>query len=136
MCGVLALGAITLLSGCMNAPTVDVLASGESAALPASVGAVQRDNVVPDTARLLGEHLGVTRCAYADVEADSDRFTIRSDWSVPGVPSSAGVYSLALFGPQAVSNLRHGRHLVVDDVDRDLGDEGGGRMFNAIGIKV
>ncbi|HYF20226.1 MAG TPA: ATP-binding protein, partial [Ramlibacter sp.] len=76
------------------------------------------------------------RCAYADVEADGDRFTIRSDWSVPGVPSSAGVYSLDLFGPQATSNLRRGRHLVVRDVDRELGDEGGGRMFNAIGIQA
>ncbi|WP_169805855.1 hybrid sensor histidine kinase/response regulator [Azohydromonas lata] len=88
------------------------------------------------TARLLGEHLGAMRCAYADVEADNDRFTIRSDWSRAGVPSSAGVYSLDLFGPQATSNLRNGRHLVVNDVDRELGDAGGGRMFNAIGIKA
>ena len=88
------------------------------------------------TARMLGEHLGATRCAYADVEPDNDRFTIRSDRSRPGVPSSAGVYSLELFGPQATSNLRRGRHLVVNDVDRELGDEGGGRMFNAIGIKA
>ncbi|WP_051243926.1 hybrid sensor histidine kinase/response regulator [Azohydromonas australica] len=88
------------------------------------------------TARMLGEHLGATRCAYADVEPDNDRFTIRSDWSRPGVPSSAGVYSLDLFGPQATSNLRRGRHLVVNDVDRELGDDGGGRMFNAIGIKA
>ena len=85
---------------------------------------------------MLGEHLGATRCAYADVEPDNDRFTIRSDWSRPGVPSSAGVYSLELFGPQATSNLRNGRHLVVHDVDRELGDDGGGRMFNAIGIKA
>ena len=88
------------------------------------------------TARLLGEHLGATRCAYADVEADNDRFTIRSDWSAEGVASSAGVYSLDLFGPQATNHLRHGRNLVVHDVDRELGDEGGGRMFNAIGIKA
>ena len=88
------------------------------------------------TARMLGEYLGVTRCAYADVEADNDRFTIRNDWSAPGVPSSAGVYSLDLFGPQATDNLRNGRKLVVDDVDRELGDDGGGRMFNAIGIKA
>jgi GAF domain-containing protein len=88
------------------------------------------------TARMLGEHLGVTRCAYADVEADNDRFTIRSDWSADGVASSAGVYSLDLFGPQATTNLRHGRNLVVHDVDRELGDDGGGRMFNAIGIKA
>ncbi|MDA8447413.1 hybrid sensor histidine kinase/response regulator [Paracidovorax valerianellae] len=93
-------------------------------------------DVMQVTAQLLGEHLGATRCAYADVEPDNDRFTIRSDWSLPGVPSSAGVYSLDLFGPQATSNLRNGRHLVVHDVDRELGDDQGGRMFNAIGIKA
>ncbi|MET0542832.1 MAG: ATP-binding protein [Variovorax sp.] len=87
------------------------------------------------TAQLLGEHLGATRCAYADVDPDNDRFTIRSDWS-PGVPSSAGVYSLDLFGPQATSNLRNGRPLVVHDVDAELGEQHGGSMFNAIGIKA
>ncbi|HZF81213.1 MAG TPA: ATP-binding protein, partial [Rubrivivax sp.] len=92
--------------------------------------------VMATTARILGEHLKATRCAYADVEADSNRFTIRSDWSLPGVPSSAGVYALDLFGPQATHNLRQGRHLVVNDVDAELGDEGGARMFNAIGIKA
>ncbi|NUZ07837.1 ATP-binding protein [Piscinibacter koreensis] len=88
------------------------------------------------SAELLGRHLDAQRCAYADVEADNDRFTIRSDWSAEGVATSAGVYSLDLFGPQATSNLRRGRKLVVNDVDRELGDDGGGRMFNAIGIKA
>ncbi len=92
-------------------------------------------DVMEVTTRLLGEHLEATRCAYADVEPDNNRFTIRADWS-PSVPSSVGVYSLELFGPRATSNLRMGRHLVVDDVDRDLGDEGGAKMFNAIGIKA
>lgn len=93
-------------------------------------------DVMQTTAQLLGEHLGATRCAYADVEPDNDRFTIRSDWARPGVPSSAGVYSLDLFGSQARVNLRNGRHLVVHDVDRELGDDDGGSMFNAIGIKA
>ncbi len=92
--------------------------------------------VMQVTTRLLGEHLDATRCAYADVEADGNRFTIRSDWSRPGVPSSAGVYTLDLFGPQATSNLRNGRPLIVHDVDAELGEDGGGRMFNAIGIKA
>lgn len=92
--------------------------------------------VMQVTAQLLGEHLGATRCAYADVDPDNDRFTIRSDWSQAGVPSSAGVYSLDLFGSQATTNLRNGRHLVVNDVDRELGDRDGARMFNAIGIKA
>lgn len=94
------------------------------------------DSVMAVTARLLGQYLGATRCAYADVESDSDRFTIRSDWATDGVPSSAGAYSLDLFGPQATSNLRQGRHLVVSDVDEELGDDGGAQMFTAIGIKA
>jgi PAS domain S-box-containing protein len=96
----------------------------------------EASDVMAVTTRLLGEYLGATRCAYADVDPDGDRFTIRNDWSLPGVPSSAGVYSLELFGPQATTNLRRGQHLVVRDVDAELGDEGGGRMFNAIGIKA
>jgi PAS domain S-box-containing protein len=92
--------------------------------------------VMEITARLLGEYLGATRCAYADVEPDGDRFTIRSDWSVPGVPSSVGVYSLDLFGRAVTTSLRRGQHLVVRDVDRELGDEGGARMFNAVGVKA
>ncbi|MCU1500181.1 MAG: putative histidine kinase, hybrid [Acidimicrobiales bacterium] len=97
---------------------------------------VEAVDVMQVTAQMLGEYLGATRCAYADVEPDNNQFTIRSDWSMPGVPSSAGVYSLDLFGPKATSNLRNGRPLVVHDVDRELGDDGGGRMFNAIGVKA
>ncbi len=97
---------------------------------------VDATQVMGITARLLGEHLGATRTAYADVEADSDRFHIRNDWSIAGVASSAGTYSLTSFGPQAVSMLRQSINLVIHDVDRELGDEGGGRMFNAIGIKA
>jgi PAS domain S-box-containing protein len=92
-------------------------------------------DVMQVTAKLLGEHLGATRCAYADVELDNDCFTIRSDWS-PGAPSSAGVYSLNLFGSQASSSLRAGRPLVIHDIDRELGDDNGLDMFNAIGVKA
>ncbi|HYE07807.1 MAG TPA: hypothetical protein VEL07_19985 [Planctomycetota bacterium] len=32
-------------------------------------------------ARLLGEHLGANRCAYADVEADEDTFNLTGDYN-------------------------------------------------------
>ncbi|MFC5461848.1 ATP-binding protein [Massilia niabensis] len=92
--------------------------------------------IMEEATRLLGEHLGVTRVAYADLEPDNDRFTIRHDWHVPGAMSTAGVYSLDLFGSRATSNLRVGRNLVVGDVDRELAPEDGAGMFNAIGIKA
>ncbi|GIZ50420.1 PAS domain S-box protein [Noviherbaspirillum aridicola] len=98
--------------------------------------AADAGSVLEATTRLLGRHLAVTRCAYADLEADNDRFTIRNDWTVPGFASSAGVYSLDLFGSRAAADMRGGRTLVVCDVDRELGEDDGGAMFNAIGVKA
>jgi PAS domain S-box-containing protein len=92
--------------------------------------------VMQVTSKLLGEYLGATRCAYADVEADGNRFTIRNDWSAAGVESSAGIYDLDLFGTKASTLLRRGEYLVVRNVDAELGDENGGRMFKAIGIRA
>ncbi|QBE67522.1 response regulator [Pseudoduganella lutea] len=92
--------------------------------------------IMEEATRLLGEHLGVTRVAYADLEPDNDRFTIRHDWRVPGAISTAGVYSLDLFGSRATQNLRIGRTLVINDVDRELAPGDGDGMFNSIGIKA
>jgi PAS domain S-box-containing protein len=92
--------------------------------------------IMEEATRLLGEYLGATRVAYADLEADNDRFTIRHDWRVPGAISTVGVYSLDLFGSRARANLRMGRNLVIGDVDRELAPEDGKDMFNQIGIKA
>ncbi|UOD28476.1 PAS domain S-box protein [Massilia violaceinigra] len=88
------------------------------------------------TTRMLGEHLGVTRCPYADVESDNDRFTIRHDWTAPGAISTVGVYSLDLFGARAASDMREGRTLRICDVDRELDQADGGAMFNAIACRA
>jgi PAS domain S-box-containing protein len=92
--------------------------------------------IMAEATRLLGQHLGATRVAYADLEPDNDRFTIRHDWHVEGVASTVGTYSLDLFGSRATSNLRAGRTLLVGDVDRELALDDGAGMFNAIGIKA
>ena len=62
--------------------------------------------------RLLGQHLQVSRCAYADVESDSDRFTIQQDYT-DGCASTVGDYHLSLFGPRAVADLLAGQTLVI-----------------------
>ena len=91
--------------------------------------------IMEHSTRLLGEYLKVTRVAYADLEPDNDRFTIRHDWRVEGAISTVGVYSLDLFGSRATSNLRVGRTLMIDDVDRELTADDGADMFNRIGIR-
>jgi len=93
------------------------------------------ERVLAAVARALGEHLEVSRCAYADVEADAEHFTIRHDYT-DGCASTAGNYRLSPFGPRAAADQRAGRTLVVHDVDAELSPDEGADMFNAIGIKA
>ena len=72
--------------------------------------------------RLLATRLDADRGAYADVEADGDRFTIPHEHTRGEVgPSLVGTWSLSAFGDRAVRELRAGGTLVVHDVVGELG---------------
>jgi PAS domain S-box-containing protein len=86
-------------------------------------------------ARKLGEQLRASRCAYADVEPDGERFTILHDYT-DGCASTVGDYHLSLFGDKAVSRLHGGQTLIIRNVDTELLPGEGADMFNAIGIKA
>ncbi|WP_426135854.1 ATP-binding protein [Pseudomonas sp. PWP3-1b2] len=77
--------------------------------------AIDAEAIMTTTTRLLAEHLRVSNCAYADMDADEDGFTIRGNWAAPGSPSLVGHYSLASFGARALRQLRAGEALVVRD---------------------
>ena len=91
------------------------------------------DAILATTTRLLGEHLKLSICAYADMDQDQDGFTIRGDWAAPGSNSIVGHYSLADFGQLAVTNLSAGLPLVVHDNARELAPEEAA-TFQNIGI--
>ncbi len=99
---------------------------------------VDPEIVMAIVCRQLGEQLQVSRCAYADVELDSEHFTIRHDYTAGGCATTVGSYRLSLFGARAVADQRAGRTLVVRDVERELPQDGdgGAASFNAIGIKA
>ena len=85
------------------------------------------------TARLLGEQIGASLCAYADVEPDQDSFTIRGDWAAAGTASIVGNYTLESFGATASSALRGGKPFVSHDLIAEFGAEEVAQ-FTAIGI--
>jgi PAS domain S-box-containing protein len=91
------------------------------------------NEILAITTRMLGQHLNVAICAYADMEPDQDHFTIRGDWSAEGSPSIVGYYSLADFGRLAVKNLAAGLPLVVNDNLAELAPEEAA-TFQSIGI--
>src|SRR6185312_11729698 len=83
--------------------------------------------------RMVGEHIGVSICAYADMDADEDGFTIRGDWSAPGSASIRGHYQLSDFGRLAVERLHAGEPLVVNDTVAELPPHEAA-AFQAMGI--
>jgi PAS domain S-box-containing protein len=86
-------------------------------------------------ARMLGQHLRASRCAYADVEVDGEQFTILHDYS-DGCASTVGSYQLSLFGARAVATLNRGETLIIRNVEEELLPDEGADMFNVIGIKA
>jgi len=81
----------------------------------ATAHATDPERIMATTTRLLGEHLQLSSCAYAVMAPDEDGFTICGDWVAPGSPRLVGQYRLAAFGELAVSRLRAGQALVIDD---------------------
>jgi PAS domain S-box-containing protein len=93
----------------------------------------EADEVMATTARMLAEHMKISVCAFADMEADEDSFTIRGDWAAPGSTSIVGPYQLADFGKLAVANLTAGLPLIVNDNAVELAPEEAA-TFQSIGI--
>ncbi|WDY56175.1 ATP-binding protein [Pseudomonas sp. PSKL.D1] len=95
--------------------------------------ATDPDQILGITTRMLVEHLGLSSCAYAVMDADEDGFTICGDAVAQGSPHLVGQYRLADFGRLAVSRLRSGLPLVVNDNLQELAPEEAA-TFQAIGI--
>lgn len=116
--------------------TATVYLARRLAALDAIGSAVAQANdaeaIMTITTRLLAEHLLVSNCAYADMDADEDGFTIRGNWAAPGSPSIVGRYSLASFGARAVKKLNAGEPLVIRDNRVEFAPEESAR-YQALG---
>ncbi len=77
------------------------------------------EQAVATAARMLGMHLGVDRCAYAEVEADEDHFVLLGDYTRGDTASIVGRYTMSSFGAEALRLSREDVPYVVDDVLAD-----------------
>ncbi|MFC6622439.1 PAS domain S-box protein [Novosphingobium panipatense] len=89
--------------------------------------------ILSTTTRLTAHHLGLSNCAYADMDPDGDGFTIRDNWHAPDAPSIVGHYSLTSFGKRAVGELSAGRPLIINDNTIEIAPEEA-QTFQDIGI--
>ncbi len=79
----------------------------------------EADDIMAVTARRLGEHLAVDRCAYAEVEADQDHFTITGNYTRGDTASILGRYAFGAFGAECLRLMRADAAYVVVDAAAD-----------------
>jgi diguanylate cyclase (GGDEF)-like protein/PAS domain S-box-containing protein len=91
--------------------------------------------VLTTICNLLGAHLKVTRCAYADVGFDSDQFYVPYDY-YNGCESIVGKHKLSQFGQLAVSILHAGRTFIMNNIDKELFPRDGLKKFQSTSIKA
>ena len=76
------------------------------------------ERLLETVTRAVGEHLGLSRCLFNEVDLPGDRMTIHRDYH-RDLPSVAGTYPLAAFSPVTVSALKAGRTVVVESTRAD-----------------
>ena len=76
------------------------------------------EQIIATSARLLGEHLEVDRCAYAEIEPDQDTMNLTGNWCRhPGIRSIVGRMTFTSFGSQVLQLMRDDEAYVVNDID-------------------
>ena len=87
-----------------------------------------------EATRVLGEHLGVDRAFYCEVEPDEDHVVVRRDYTAAGVASFAGRIKISDFGSYWAEGYCAGRTLATPDVQ----DIDGSQMasFRAAGFRA
>jgi GAF domain-containing protein len=90
------------------------------------------DRVLPVALELLGRHLGVSRCAYANIEADGDHYNVPHDFS-NDCASMVGRYRLSDLNP---SRERRPDPWVVRDVDTAGLHPAGAQRYRTLGVSA
>ncbi|MDQ6678602.1 MAG: PAS domain S-box protein [Acidobacteriota bacterium] len=94
------------------------------------------DEITQTASKLLGDQLQVDRCVYCIFESDEETFDINWDYTRSGIPSMAGRYTLAQFGPAAEQLFRANLPYVVSDVESDPRTGDGLAAFRHVHIRA
>ncbi|MGH9936436.1 MAG: PAS domain S-box protein, partial [Blastocatellia bacterium] len=77
------------------------------------------EEIKATAARMLGEHLGADRCAYAEVEADEEHLEITGDYTRGEAPGVAGRFNVDDLGPEVLRLMRVNLPSVVNDIEAE-----------------
>ena len=80
--------------------------------------ATNADELLWAVAVALGEHLQASRCAFIEINDESDRIVVQRDYH-PHIPSLVGSYSLSTLSPTVIEAALAGQSTVVGDIVHD-----------------
>lgn len=92
------------------------------------------DEILLTCARLLGEHLGVDRVHWVEIDDARGLFHVRHEWTQPGVPSIIGDHRIGDFSASLVATMRAGGLVAVEDLAQG-GPDAVERVGRAFGVK-
>ncbi|MBD1919105.1 MULTISPECIES: PAS domain S-box protein [Cyanophyceae] len=89
------------------------------------------EEIIWQVVNATGQHFNVTRCAYGEIDAAQEHVIVERDYC-NGVTSVVGIHQMDSFGVDIIAELKQGKTVVVDDVDRDPRTSAGVAAFAAI----
>ncbi|GAC1038693.1 hypothetical protein thsps117_34510 [Pseudomonas sp. No.117] len=81
-------------------------------------------------AEITGRTLGASRVGYGVIQPGGETLVIERDWTTPGFPSGTGLHWLSSYG-NALTGLRDGKTIVVNDIAHDPQSQKGASTFAA-----
>jgi len=82
-------------------------------------GVSDPEQILPTALKVLGEHMGLSRCAFGYMDSDGEGVSVPHDYT-HGCDSVAGRYRLSMFGRTACNTLQSGRPFVANDIAKAL----------------
>jgi PAS domain S-box-containing protein len=92
--------------------------------------------VVAATSRALGERLGASRVAYAEIDEANDSASILGGWTDGTATTLPGNLRLSAFGPTMIASLKSGATVRVPDTCADPSMADGLASLEAIGARA
>jgi PAS domain S-box-containing protein len=95
----------------------------------------QPAEIVAASCEALGQHLGIARVLFCEVDETNRTFFVRSDWAKSGLGSVAGaIRVMDDFGPDIIEWLRGGQTFAADDVATDPRTAAAAAVYAQVGI--
>ncbi|HEX6903126.1 MAG TPA: ATP-binding protein [Thermoanaerobaculia bacterium] len=77
------------------------------------------ETLLGDVARVVGQRLGLARCAFDEVDVAAGVARVHSDYFAPGLEPGPREWPIASFSPKALEEVRAGHTVVVSDAKTD-----------------